>query len=323
MTLHPLGVTDGTVVAELVRDQVVESLHLGVVAVAERSGKLLLSKGDTEAVVFPRSTLKPLQALAMLSTGVDFTPLELALSTASHCGSRQHREAITALLHHHDVGPEHLQCPKDWPLGSAQRAELLAEGGQPSRLAMNCSGKHAGFLATCQHSEWDLGSYLSASHPLQSLILETIGDYAAETPSFSSVDGCGSPLHALSVGALARAFARVGAGETAHEQQLLHAVKDNSWALDGEGRDNTVTIDTIGGIAKIGAEGLVAMTTPEGVGVAVKILDGSMRATTLVALSALASVGAISDRAHTGLAEVLAVPVTGGEATIGGLRATI
>jgi L-asparaginase II len=188
---------------------------------------------------------------------------------------------------------------------------------------MNCSGKHAGFLATCQHSEWDLGSYLSASHPLQSLILETIGDYAAETPSFSSVDGCGSPLHALSVGALARAFARVGAGETAHEQQLLHAVKDNSWALDGEGRDNTVTIDTIGGIAKIGAEGLVAMTTPEGVGVAVKILDGSMRATTLVALSALASVGAISDRAHTRLAEVLAVPVTGGEATIGGLRATI
>jgi L-asparaginase II len=115
----------------------------------------------------------------------------------------------------------------------------------------------------------------------------------------------------------------VGAGETAHEQQLLHAVKDNSWALDGEGRDNTVTIDTIGGIAKIGAEGLVAMTTPEGVGVAVKILDGSMRATTLVALSALASVGAISDRAHTGLAEVLAVPVTGGDETIGGLRATL
>ncbi len=323
MALHPLGVTDGVVVAELVRDSVVESLHLGVVAVSDPSGKLLLEKGNTQAVVYPRSTLKPLQALALLSTGVEFTPLELALSTASHCGSAQHRDAITAFLHHHQLGPHHLRCPEDWPLGSGERAALMAEGGHPSRLAMNCSGKHAGFLATCQHQSWDLDTYLSPSHPLQTLIVDTITDYAGETPSFSSVDGCGSPLHALSVGALARAFARVGSAQTAHEKLLLDAVKNNSWALDGQGRDNTVTIDTIGGIAKIGAEGLVAMTTPEGVGVAVKILDGSMRATTVVALSALASVGAISSDAFTTLAEVLAVPVTGGESTIGGLRPTI
>ena len=323
MSLHPLGVSDGAVVAELVRDSVVESLHLGVVAVADSSGTLLLEKGDTEAVVFPRSTLKPLQALAMLSTGVEFSSLELALSTVSHCGSKKHREAITGFMHNHEVDLGHLQCPNDWPLGSSERAELMAEGGVPSRVAMNCSGKHAGFLATCQHNNWDLDSYLSPSHPLQSLIVETISDYAGEQPSFSSVDGCGSPLHALSVGALARAFARVGAAKTAHEKQLLQAVAENSWALDGEGRDNTVTIDTIGGIAKIGAEGLVAMTTPEGVSVAVKILDGSMRATTIVALSALSRVGAITDTAFTQLVELLSVPVTGGEKTIGGLRATI
>lgn len=323
MTTHPLGIADGVVVAELLRDSMVESLHLGVVAVVDHTGALLLERGNSDAAVFPRSTLKPLQALALLSTGVNLDPLELALSTASHCGSSEHRDAVDNFLHRHGLTSANLRCPEDWPLGSHERALLEQEHGAPSTLAMNCSGKHAGFLATCQHLGWDLEGYLEPSHPLQKLILETITEYTGETPWLSSTDGCGAPLHAVSLKGLARALATVGAAGTAYEQELLAAVGDNSWAIDGHGRANTLTIDAIGGIAKIGAEGLVVIATPEGVSVAVKILDGSMRATTLVALAALAKVGAVSPAVVEELSEGMAFPVLGGETIIGGLRTTI
>ena len=122
---------------------------------------------------------------------------------------------------------------------------------------------------------------------------------------------------------MARAIARVSTADTEHEQRLLSAVRDNAWAIDGEGRDNTVTIETLGGIAKIGAEGLVVIGTPDGVAVAVKILDGSMRATSLVALGALESVGAISARDAASFSARVAHPVMGGDHIIGGLKVRI
>ena len=323
MDQRPLKSGDGVVVAELVRDSLVESIHLGVFAVVDHAGKLLLEGGNSDAVVFPRSTVKPLQALAMLSTGVDLSPLELALSTASHCGSLEHRSAIDSLLTRHGNSPEQLRCPEDWPLGAKERALMEKEVGSPSRLAMNCSGKHAGFLATCAHKDWDRETYLHPDHPLQRLIVDTMAHYTKETPSHSSTDGCGAPLHALSVKGLARAMAKVGKADAEPEQQLLAAVTAHSWALDGHGRDNTITIDAIGGIAKIGAEGLVVIATPEGVAVAVKILDGSMRATTPVALAALAAVGAITSAVAEGLTARVSAAVLGGNKVIGGLRTTL
>jgi L-asparaginase II len=118
-------------------------------------------------------------------------------------------------------------------------------------------------------------------------------------------------------------MAKVGKADTEPEQQLLSAVAAHSWALDGHGRDNTITIDAIGGIAKIGAEGLVVIATPEGVAVAVKILDGSMRATTPVALAALAAVGAITSAVAEGLTARVSAAVLGGNKVIGGLRTTL
>ncbi len=320
MTEHWLGASDAVVVAELMRDGRAESFHHGVVAVVDSAGNTLLERGNGEAIVYPRSTLKPLQAIAVLETGIELSSLHLALTTASHCGSTRHREAVLSFLDTYGLDSQALQCPLDLPLGSDERAHYLAEGLRPSREAMNCSGKHAGFLAACTHAGYSLEDYLSPSHPLQVNIRETISRYAEEDIAFSSHDGCGAPLHAISLGGLATAIARVAAGNTAHEHQLLTAVRDNSWAIDGEGRDNTVTIETLGGIAKIGAEGLVVIGTPEGVAVAVKILDGSMRATSLVALAALEKTGAISPEQATVLSARMAHPVTGGEAIIGGLE---
>ena len=321
--MSSLGGASGAVVAELVRDGHVESVHHGIVAVVDSSGELLLERGDSAVAVYPRSTVKPLQTLALLGTGVQLTPLEIALSTASHCGSAAHRNAIGAFLQRHSLSPESLQCPVDWPLGAAERADMLAAEGAPSRLAMNCSGKHAGFLAATRHSGWDEATYLEADHPLQRTILETIEAWAGESVAFSSTDGCGAPLHALSTRSLARAIASVAAGTTPEARALVDAVGAHAWALDGEGRANTITIQTIGGIAKIGAEGLVVIGTPDGVAVAVKIIDGSMRATTPVALEALVSVGAIESEQRDSILAGMADPVMGGDRIIGGLRVQI
>jgi len=317
---HWLGASDAVVVAELIRDGHTESLHHGVLAVVDSTGQTLLERGKADAVVYPRSTLKPVQAIAVLETGLELSPLHLTLTTASHCGSAQHRDAVLAFLQHYGLTETDLGCPEDLPLGNAERARFLAEGYEPNRLAMNCSGKHAGFLAACTHAGNATKDYLSPEHPLQQSIVEVISRYAGEEPAFTSRDGCGAPLHALSLRGLATAIARVSAGVTSHEKQLLSAVRDNAWAIDGEGRDNTVTIQTLGGIAKIGAEGLVVIGTPSGVAVAVKILDGSMRATSLVALAALEQVGAITPVDAATLSERMAHPVTGGDAIIGGLE---
>lgn len=320
MNTHWLDASDATVVAELVRDGHVESLHHGVLSVVDQDGATLLERGNPDAVVYPRSTLKPLQALAVLETGITLTPLQLALTTASHCGSSAHREAVSNFLHATGLDESALQCPEDWPLGHSERADFVAEGHLPSRLAMNCSGKHAGFLAACADAGFSTRDYLSVHHPLQQGIVDTITRYTGEVPAFTSRDGCGAPLHALSVQGIARGIAKIAAGNTAHERELLSAVHDNAWAIDGEGRDNTVTIETLGGIAKIGAEGLVVMGTPSGVAVAVKILDGSMRATSLVALAALENVGAISVEKAALLAQRMAYPVMGGDTIIGSLK---
>jgi L-asparaginase II len=313
----------GVVAAELIRDGRVESLHHAIVAVVDSSGSTVLERGDIDTVVYPRSTLKPLQTLALLGLGVDLTPLEIALGTASHCGSVAHRHAVSDVLSRHGLSVNDLQCPLDWPLGHAERAEMALSEGQPNALAMNCSGKHAAFLATCRHAGWDTSTYLAPEHPLQQEILRTIENYASEDVTFSSTDGCGAPLHTLSVRGLARAIGRVARGGDKDSRRLLAAVSEHSWALDGEGRANTITIDAIGGIAKIGAEGLVVIGTPEGVAVAVKIVDGSMRATTPVALEALVMVGAIPRVTAQKILDQLPDPVMGGSSVIGGLRVQI
>jgi L-asparaginase II len=318
-----LAPSDGVVLAELTRDGITESLHHGVLSVVDRNGKILLERGNSAAVVYPRSTLKPLQAAAVLSTGVKLTPLEIALATASHSGSLEHRGAVTDFLHRHGFDDSDLKCPVDWPLGPRERAELAASGGVASRVAMNCSGKHASFLAASAHQSFDTADYLEPEHPLQSLIVRSIEEWTGEKISFSSTDGCGAPLHALSLRGLATGIARLSLGETEESAALLAAVQANAWAVDGIGRANTVTIETIGGIAKIGAEGLVVIATPEGVAVAVKIMDGSMRATTPAALEALLLVGAITAHQRDTINSVVAEPVTGGGRIIGGLKVQI
>ena len=202
----------GVILAEVVRSGFAESWHRGSVAVTTASGMLKWSAGDPHGAIFPRSSNKPLQAAAMLRSGLTFAdpaePSDLALVAASHAGEPFHLARVGALLASGGLTEADLGCPADLPLDPTARAAVLRDGGGPSRLYMNCSGKHAGMLLTCRAAGWPIEGYLAAEHPLQRACRAAIEELAGERVAAVGVDGCGAPVMAISLAGLAPAFAR-------------------------------------------------------------------------------------------------------------------
>jgi L-asparaginase II len=295
----------------------VESRHLGAAAVVDSGGAVIRALGDTGALVYPRSTLKPLQAVAVLRSGAALDGARLVLATASHAGGPEHLEVVRAILDAGGLTPDHLQCPQDWPLGRHNANELVRAGQGPSRLHMNCSGKHAAFLLACVTNGWSTLDYLEPSHPLQQLIRQTVEDLTGERVEHSGTDGCGAPVHATTLAGLARAIGGISGAAMGDEARLTTAILEHPWAIDGAGRANTVVIEKLGLIAKLGAEGVLVLGAPSGTAVAVKILDGSPRAATLTALELLVQAGEVDRDAASAVLEALVRPVLGGDHVVG------
>jgi L-asparaginase II len=316
----PLTVTDSVELAVVERSGLVESRHIGAAVVVDASGEPVRELGNGRALIYPRSTLKLLQAIGVLRCGTALHGERLALATASHAGTPRHIRVIRAMLESAGLDESALACPADWPLDTASRTALASAGRSASPIYMNCSGKHAAFLLACVHSGWPTAGYLDPGHPLQRVIRTVVEEFAAENIEHSGVDGCGAPVHALSLRGLARAVGRVAQAVEPDTAALSAAILGNPWAIDGPGRPNTVTIETLGIIAKLGAEGVMVMGTPEGVAVAVKVLDGNLRCATMVALDLLVSVGAVDrDGERAVLARTLEA-VLGGGKVVGSLR---
>lgn len=287
-----LGV-DGVVELAIVeRNGLVESRHLGAAVVVSAEGTVLHALGDIEALVYPRSSLKPLQALAVLRSGVELEGAQLVLASASHAGTPEHVRVVTELLTRAGLGEEALQCPPDWPLDQRSAALARAEGAQ-RRVTMNCSGKHAAFLLSCVRNSWSTADYLDPAHPLQQLIRETVEELTGEPVGHLGVDGCGAPLFAVTLRGLATALSRLARRLDPEAARLTEAILHDAWAIDGPGRANTVVTEELGLLCKGGAEGVMVMAAPDGTAVALKVLDGTQRATTLVALELLARSGAV------------------------------
>lgn len=320
---RPLEISGSVELARIERFGLIESRHLGAAAVVEASGQVVRAEGDVRSTIYPRSALKPVQAIAMLELGAQFADDELVLAAASHCGSPDHLAVVERMLHDDGRDAHALQCPAQWPLGSAERAARQAAGLPATRLTMNCSGKHAGFLRASDALGGDAARYLELEHPVQRHVTDAVERFTGESVHGTGFDGCAAPLHATSLVALATAIARVSSGSTPEAQRLMMAVSAEPWAIDGTGRANTMVIERLGGIAKLGAEGVVVIGTTAGVAVAVKVLDGSMRATTPVALALLASVGAIDADAAAELIELTSERVLAGDAPAGALRVSV
>ncbi|XVU25018.1 asparaginase [Actinoplanes sp. CA-054009] len=279
------------IVAEVVRSGFVESVHHGSVAVLSPKGG---SRGDVTSPIFPRSSNKPMQTVGMLRAGlVPRDDADLALISGSHYGEPFHARRVREILEGAGLEVGALRCPTALPIAEKDRDDWVRSGGGPERVLMNCSGKHAGMLATCAANDWPLEKYLDPKHPLQVAIAEAVADLAGEPIAATGVDGCGAPVLAMSLTGLARAFQRlVEAAPGTEERRVADEMRAHPELVAGTGADDTVLMGAVPGLlAKGGAEGVVAVALPSVGAIAIKIDDGGMRARTPVLLDELRRLG--------------------------------
>jgi L-asparaginase II len=310
----PLSV--GVPLVRVVRDGALDAVHCGHVVVSDPDGDVLLRCGAPEAAMYPRSALKPFQAAAVLELA-DLEPGsdELAIIAASHTGSRTHQAVVRRVLDRAGVTPAALRCPHALPTDRA----ALRERPEPTRLAHNCSGKHAGFLLVARGMDEDPSRYLAVDAPVQQAVLRWLVAVCGETPIGPGVDGCGAPAWRMPLIALARGFARLANGAGALEP-VATAMRTHPELVGGEGAvDTDLMREDTRVIAKRGAEavlGLAVRGGPVPMGVAIKISDGGVRALGPVAAAVLA-------RCDVGAPAALARPaVLGGGDIHGGLEIT-
>ncbi|MEU8607887.1 asparaginase [Actinoplanes sp. NPDC048791] len=307
------------ILAEVVRSGFVESVHHGSVVVLDADGATIAAAGDVTNPFFPRSSNKPLQTVGMLRAGLRTAdPADLALISGSHFGEPFHVARVRQILETAGLDESALRCPPSLPLSEDERDIVLRDGGGATPVLMNCSGKHAGMLATCVVNRWSLPDYRDAKHPLQVALAAAVSDLAGEPIAATGIDGCGAPVFAVSLTALARGFQRlVDAPPTSFERLVADTMRADPELVAGTGQDDTRLMHGVPGLlAKGGAEGVVAVAV-EGLGaVAIKVADGAMRARMPVLVSALRRLGVSAPV----LDELETVPVLGGGVRVGEVR---
>lgn len=267
------------VLLDVTRGDLVESRHRGRLVLLEADGSIALAAGDIEAPVYARSSLKPLQAVAMLAAGLDGPDEWVAMAAASHNAEDVHRRTVAAMLAAAGLAETDLQCPPALPGDEDVLLEWVRGGHGPSRVCHNCSGKHAAKLATCVAAGWDTASYLDPAHPLQIAILEQLSRLASSPVAATSVDGCGAPAHALPLVALARSFAALAtAAPGTAERRVVAAMRAHPGLVGGTGRAVSELMAEVDGlVGKDGAEAVWAAALPDGRAFAAKTTDGSPR----------------------------------------------
>ena len=323
----PSSLPQHTPLVAAIRDGLVESVHYGSAIALDADGSMLAAAGDAATPFYPRSSLKPLQAVAMIRAGLELPTDLLALAAASHSGAAEHRDGALRILDMHGLSVTDLENSTDLPYGGAEREDWLRTGGRATQLTQNCSGKHAAMAATCVINGWPVQGYLHPQHPLQQLVRSTVIELAGEEPPAVSTDGCGTPLFALTLGGMARAFGRIaqaasfaaGDDDGGAEAAVGLAMQQHPEMVAGEGRDVTDLMRLLpGAVAKDGFEGVQLVGLPDGRAVAVKISDGGDRARMPATVSLLEAIGLDT----AALADIATAPVLGGGHQVGLLQAT-
>lgn len=306
MTVNP-------VLVEVTRGVHVESVHRGSFIAVDGDGAVVMSAGDLDKPIFPRSAVKLIQALPLIESGAAdafaLTDAELALAGASHSGEPGHVETAAAMLRKAGLDDENLECGNHWPFNEAAAREMFCAGQKPCALHNNCSGKHAGFLCTCVQEDWPTKGYVRYEHPLQVKLREVLTDLtgAAHSRANMAVDGCVIPTYAIPLAAIARGMAAIASGQGLGSQRasaahrLMKAAMAQPWSVAGTGRACTMMMEAGAGrlYIKTGAEGVYCGALPElGIGFALKCDDGATRASeAMAAMLAARLLGPVDDLA--------------------------
>jgi L-asparaginase II len=284
----------GEILVEVVRNEMVESVHDGHLLILDSSGKDLLKIGDVDQLIYPRSAVKSLQASAMLRAGLKVSGEQLALACASHAGSRAHLDVALSTLRSVGLDESALRNTPDKPLDPAERAAWGDKA--PTSLAANCSGKHSAMVATCAVNGWNLETYKSPEHPLQIAIAAEFEKLSGEKITKVGVDGCGAALFAISLRALAHAIRNLTLSNEPIHQEVVNACRNNPIMVSGVGRLPTLLMQKVSGLfVKDGAEGVMIMSTPKGEVIVWKMSDGSQRGNAPLSVATLSHLGITVD----------------------------
>lgn len=315
------GATDSPVLVEVLRGGAVESVHRGAFVVVDAGGTVVAGAGQIDRLVFPRSAVKPFQALPLLESGaveaMQLTTRHVALACASHKAEPGHTDLVRAWLAGIGLGSGALECGAHAPGNPDAAAALIQKGEAPSAVHNNCSGKHSGFLCTAVHLGEDPRGYIRPEHPVQRRVSAAIQDMTgadlAACPC--GTDGCGIPSYAIPLRALARGMARMvdssglPSARAKAAGTIMDAMAAEPFLVAGTGSFVTECMRLAGESVRVktGAEGVYVAALPRhGYGVALKIEDGASRAAELAIATLLRELGCFSETQERALAPFLA-----------------
>lgn len=311
-TCHSNPPPQTPVLVEVQRGTVVESRHRGSAVAVNTAGEVVFSIGHVQQKIYPRSALKPFQAIPLLESGTaahyTLSAAEIALACASHSGEDFHLRAIKRWLHRLGLCGEALECGAELPLGRTVAHQLIADGETPTRMHHNCSGKHAGMLSLASFMKVGTSGYSEYQHPTQRAWMQTLSELI-DMDVFAlpwERDGCGLPAICMPLQQLAYAFAQYAngqkiAGATTRGiamQRILAAVRTHPHMFAGTNRCCTDVIRATHGsvFSKTGAEGVYGGVIPHlGLGFALKIEDGAGRAANVALGALLKKIGALKN----------------------------
>ena len=305
---------------EVTRGNIVESIHFGAFCIVDSQGKELGCAGKPELMTYPRSSMKPFQALAFIERGGDsaynLTDQEIAIMCASHAGTDLHVAVLKKMQEKIGISEADLACGSAWPHDAQTRLRMKKQGEKPSPIRHNCSGKHTGMMSHDSLRKLDKENYIDPNHPIQVIIRQVLGElvglHPAEMPL--GIDGCSAPVYGIPLRNMAQAVANLADPVNLDPKRceacrkITTAMMNNPVMIAGKGMFDTELMSLVPGkvFSKGGAEGYqivgvmpgVIEDGSPGIGIAVKIADGEhgFRARSSVILTILLALGVLSEK---------------------------
>ena len=273
---------------EVHRNTEIESVHQVYGVVVDSNGKILFSSGDPHYITCIRSSLKPFQTSVCVETGAadafGFTDKELAVMCASHNGEKIHTSTISGILGKIDIDSSYYKCGVHSPYDKKTKITIFRDGKDFNSLHNNCSGKHAGMLATAKHLGCDLNEYLQLQHPVQQKIVSALEQYTEQSGFVFGTDGCSAPTPFLSLYGIAILYQKLASGNYPVLSRLYDAMVTHPYLVAGRKRFDTDFMEAMSGraVTKVGGEGVrglgIRQKNGNVIGIALKVLDGNQRA---------------------------------------------